>query len=100
MKIRNNKNSCGSFINTHYNDSGVGSPGASIQADGGHSSCCYENPNFIGSDGLSSTISKSDENRSKRFTDGASYEEFGGVQDYSNCPTCQGIGRVPRYVSQ
>ena len=25
-----------------------------------------------------------------------SYEEFGGNQDYSNCLTCQGIGRVPR----
>ena len=27
-----------------------------------------------------------------------SYEEFGGTQDYVNCPTCQGTGRVPRTV--
>ena len=28
--------------------------------------------------------------------DSVSYEEFGGTQDYVNCPTCQGTGRVSR----
>ena len=28
--------------------------------------------------------------------DSVSYEEFGGNNDYVNCPTCQGTGRVAR----
>merc|ERR1712170_66733 len=33
-------------------------------------------------------------------TDSISYEEFGGDHDYTNCPTCQGTGRVPRTQQQ
>lgn len=32
--------------------------------------------------------------------DSISYEEFGGDHDYTNCPTCQGTGRVPRTQQQ
>ena len=30
--------------------------------------------------------------------DSISYEEFGGTQDYVNCVTCQGTGRISRFV--
>ncbi len=30
--------------------------------------------------------------------DSISYEEFGGTQDYVNCVTCQGTGRISRFA--
>ena len=45
-----------------------------------------ENPNYF--------EDKKEENQGASTL--SEYEEFQGREDYTNCPTCQGIGRVAR----
>lgn len=81
----------GEFINPNYTDSGIGSTpnGFNIEKQ-------YLNPEELKNpeDFTNSRVSMT----LTRNTITSIYEEFDGVQEYGNCPTCQGIGRVPRKV--